>query len=135
MRARELLHQKATNHVKRPVNPQLTPWEVVRKIPRGTKHFAVFDALKGYHQVELDEESRALTTFMTPFGRYRYLRLPFGLNSAGEEFTLRYGRAVDDSVQGCRITEDTVLLGQTTRTSCSRTHINFSERVIRTGSR
>ena len=100
--------------VKRPVNPQLTPWEVVCKIPRRTKHFAVFDALKGYHQVELDEESRALTTFMTPFGRYRYLRLPFGLNSAGDEFTLRYGRAVDDSVQGRRITEDTVLLGQTT---------------------
>jgi hypothetical protein len=86
----------------------------VRKIPRGTKHFAVFNALKGYHQVELDEESRALTTFMTPFGRYRYLRLPFGLNSAGEEFMLWYGRAVDDSVQGRRITEDTVLLGQTT---------------------
>ena len=73
---------KLNRFVRRPTNPQLTPWEVIRNIPKGTKHYAVFDALKGYHQVELDEESRALTTFMTPFGRYRYRRMPMGLSSA-----------------------------------------------------
>ena len=86
---------KLNRYVRRPTNPQLTPWEVIRNIPKGTKHYAVFDALKGYHQVELDEESRALTTFMTPFGRYRYRRMPMGLSSAGDVFTLKYGNAVD----------------------------------------
>ncbi len=86
--------------VKRPTNPQLTPWEIVRNIPRGTKHFAVFDVLKGYHQVELDEESKALTTFMTPFGQFRYCCLPFGLSSAGDVFTLRYGSAIDGVTDG-----------------------------------
>jgi len=47
---------KLNRYVQRPVNPQLTPWEVIRNIPRGTKHYAVFDALKGYHQIDLDEE-------------------------------------------------------------------------------
>ncbi|MGV0982894.1 MAG: reverse transcriptase family protein, partial [Polynucleobacter sp.] len=99
--------------VKRPVNPQPTPWEVVRTIPKGTTHYAVFDALKGYHQIELDEESRALTSFMTPFGRYRYVRLPMGYAPAGDVFTLRYGNAVDIAVDGRRATEDTLLRGQT----------------------
>ncbi len=42
--------------VKRPENPQRSPWEVVRTIPTGCKHFATFDAFKGYHQVELDPD-------------------------------------------------------------------------------
>jgi len=99
---------KLNRYVKRPTDPQLTPWEVVRSIPRGKKHFAAFDALKGYHQVELDEDSKALTTFMTPFGRFRYKRMPMGMSSAGDEFTLRYGGAVDHVVQG-RVTEDVLL--------------------------
>ncbi len=60
---------KLNKYIVWPINPQPTPWEVVRIVPKGKKHFAVFDALKGYHQIELDVESRALTTFLTPFGR------------------------------------------------------------------
>ncbi len=104
---------KLNKYVKRPVNPQPTPFEVVRKLPKGKKHLAVFDALKGYHQIELDDESRALTTFLTPFGRYRYKRLPFGESDAGDVFTLRYGLAVDSSTEGRRTTEDTLLMGDT----------------------
>ncbi len=47
-----------------------------------------------HHQVELDPESRKLTTFHTPFGRYRYIGLVMGLRSAGNFFTTRYGDAV-----------------------------------------
>jgi hypothetical protein len=116
---------KLNRYVRRPVNPQLTPWEVIRNIPKGTKHYAVFDALKGYHQVDLDEESRALTTFMTPFGRHRYCRLPFGLSSAGDVFTLKYGNAVDEAVDGRRATEDTLLRGATLQELCENTEEFF----------
>jgi hypothetical protein len=75
--------------VKRPENPQRSPWKVVRTIPMVCRHFATFDAIKGYHQVELDTESRKLTSFQTPFGRYRYVRLAMGLSSAGDIFTTR----------------------------------------------
>ncbi len=90
---------KLNRYVQRPVNPQFTPWEVIHNIPRGTKNYAVFDALKGYHQIDLDEVSRALKTFMTPFGQYRYCRLPFGL-SRRCVYTLRYGNAVDNTIDG-----------------------------------
>ena len=35
--------------------------------------FSSFDAKDGFYQVSLDDESSKLTTFWTPFGRYRYL--------------------------------------------------------------
>jgi hypothetical protein len=58
--------------------------ETVQNLPKSTTHFSVFDALKAYHQIELDDESQNLTAFMTSFGRYIYLRLAFGLLRASE---------------------------------------------------
>lgn len=48
--------------------------------------FTVFDCSNGFWQLELDDKSSELTTFMTPFGRYKFNRLPFGLNCAPEIF-------------------------------------------------
>ena len=50
------------------------------------KLFAVLDAKDGFLQVKLHEESSKMTTFHTPFGRYKRLRMPFGISSAPEEF-------------------------------------------------
>ena len=36
--------------------------------------------------MKLDKKSSLLTTFNTPFGRYRFTRLPFGVNSAQDVF-------------------------------------------------
>jgi hypothetical protein len=66
-----------------------TPFQAVRTIPPGMKFFTVIDTLKGYHQVELDDESSLMTTISTPFGRYRYLRLPFGVSLAGDDYGRR----------------------------------------------
>ena len=54
--------------------------------PGGVKFFTKMDARLGYHQVALDKASQLLTTFITPFGRYHYLRAPFGLSNIGECF-------------------------------------------------
>ncbi|GFQ97055.1 retrovirus-related Pol polyprotein from transposon opus [Trichonephila clavata] len=53
---------------------------------KGGKVFTILDAKNGFWQLPLDEESSYITTFCTPWGRYRFLVLPFGLNSAPEEF-------------------------------------------------
>ncbi len=42
--------------------------------------------MRGFWQVPLDEQSKLLTTFMTPFGRFCFNRLPFGISSAPEIF-------------------------------------------------
>ena len=44
----------------------------------GAKFFTVVDSTSLFFNHKLDEESSKLTTFGTPFGRYRYLRMPMG---------------------------------------------------------
>lgn len=50
------------------------------------RSYSSFDAKIGFYQVSLDEESSKLTTFWTPLGRYRYLRMPFGISLSPEVF-------------------------------------------------
>ena len=62
--------------------------EILPKLANA-KVFSVLDAKDGFHQVKLDESSSYLTTFWTPFGHYRYLRMPFGISSTPEEYLRR----------------------------------------------
>ena len=62
-----------------------TKEEILGKL-RDAKWFSKLDATAGFHQIKLDKPSSMLTTFNTPFGRYRYLRLPMGICSAPEVF-------------------------------------------------
>lgn len=53
---------------------------------RGKSYFTVLDMKDGFHQVELDHDSSLLTTFITPFGKFKYNKLPFGLRVSPEIF-------------------------------------------------
>ena len=48
--------------------------------------FLMLDLKNGYWQIQLDEQSSLLCTFNTPFGCYRFTRIPFGIKSASEVF-------------------------------------------------
>ena len=48
------------------------------------KMFSKLDASNGFWQMKLEDGSTNFCTFNTPFGRYKYLRLPFGISSAPE---------------------------------------------------
>ena len=63
--------------------PMPTVGDVAASMP-GATVFRCIDASSGYWQIPLDEESSRLTTYNTPFGRYRYLRMPFRISSARE---------------------------------------------------
>ena len=52
-----------------------TAYEIFAKL-HSSRYFSTLDATSGFMQIALDEESSYLTTFATPFGRYRYRRLP-----------------------------------------------------------
>ena len=71
--------------------------------------FSVLDAKDGFHQVELDEESSYLTTFWTPFGHYRWLRMPFGIKVTPEEYMKRQIEALE-GLEGIEIIADDILV-------------------------
>jgi transposase InsO family protein len=52
----------------------------------GSTVFSSLDAAAGFWQIPLDKDSQRLTTFITPFARYCFKRLPFGISSAPEIF-------------------------------------------------
>ena len=101
---------KLNKYVKR---PSVTPAAAVADIAQAkAKYFTVFDALKGYHQCPLDERSQKLTTFITPFGRFKYLCAPYGISSISEH----YNRRMDEAFAGLpnfrKIVDDVVIFDQ-----------------------
>ena len=56
------------------------------------KYLTVKDATIGFWQIPLDLRSSLLTTFNTPWGKYRWLRMPFGLKVSGDVFQERLDR-------------------------------------------
>ena len=55
---------------------------------KGTKVFSTIDLRSGYHHIALGKNSRAKTAFVTPFGKYKFLMVPFGLAQAPAYFQL-----------------------------------------------
>ena len=44
------------------------------------------DLLKGYYQIPLTEEAQSISAFVTPFGLYEYLVMPFGMRNSPATF-------------------------------------------------
>ena len=59
--------------------------EVLPKL-NGAKYFSIVDVRSGYWNIQLHHESSLYTTFNSPHGRYRFLRLPFGIICAQDIF-------------------------------------------------
>ena len=65
--------------------PMQTVEDAISRMPNANV-FSVLDANHGFWQVKLTTDRSKLVTFNTPFGRYSYTRLTFGIASASEVF-------------------------------------------------
>ncbi len=76
-------------HATRETHHTQSPFHQARSVPQGKKK-TVFDAWNGYHSVPLHPEDKHYTTFITPWGRYRYCTAPQGYIASGDGYTRRY---------------------------------------------
>ena len=104
---------KLNKFVKRERYTISTPEMAVADIAKSkAKIFTTFDALKGYHQVPLDEISQKLTTFITPFGRYKFLQAPYGISSISEHYDRRMDSAFEGLTGFRRVVDDIVIFDE-----------------------
>ena len=75
--------------------------------------FSKIDMHHGYMQLELEEQSRHLTTFYTPEGLRRSKRLIFGANAAAEIFHEEIRRSIADIEGVINIYDDMLMYGET----------------------
>ena len=71
--------------------------------------FTKADLASAFWHLELDRESSMLTTFATPYGRYRWLRLPFGLSVSSEIFQKRLHQELQ-GLPGVKCIADDILI-------------------------
>ncbi|PFX34396.1 Retrovirus-related Pol polyprotein from transposon 17.6 [Stylophora pistillata] len=76
-----------------------------------SKYFSLLKAKSGYWHISLDKESSYLTTFNTPWGKYRWLRLPFGLKVSGDVFQERIDRELRSVPNSVGIVDDILCRG------------------------
>ena len=94
--------------IKRHHHPMPTVEEITAKM-KGAKYFAKLDASSGYWQIKVDEESADILTFSSPYGRYRFNRMPFGIKSASEIFQREVEKIIN-GVKGAMNAQDDILI-------------------------
>ena len=85
-----------------------TQQEIMARLA-GAKYFSKLDAKSGFWQLPLDSESSYLTTFNTPFRRYRFTVVPFGVVFAQEVFHRTIHEKFND-IEGCETDIDDILV-------------------------
>ncbi|CAB4013857.1 Hypothetical predicted protein [Paramuricea clavata] len=79
----------------------------------GARYFSKLDASSGYWQTKLDEESSKLLCFNSPFGRYKFNRLPFGVSNASEIFQLDIAEIIEGIEGAANAQDDIIVWGDT----------------------
>ena len=97
-----------------------SPFVQARSVPHHKKK-TVMDAWNGYHSVSLHEDDRHYTSFITPWGRYRYRVAPQGYASSGDGYTRRYDEITSDIKNKTKCVDDSLIWADSTEDSYEQT--------------
>lgn len=78
----------------------------------GARYFAKLDLSNAFYHLELSDESRDLTTFLTESGMYRFTRLMFGVNCAPEIFQREMSRILSGEKQVIVYIDDVLIFAE-----------------------
>ncbi|XP_046438430.1 uncharacterized protein LOC124189960 [Daphnia pulex] len=106
-------HTRLNKFVLRPTHPTRTPRDAVAEVDSESRYFTSFDAANGYYQIPLHPSCQHLTTFMTPWGRYKFLRVSMGLCCSGDEYNRRADVAFAALSYTVRVVDDLLRFDRT----------------------
>ena len=104
--------QALNRHAVRQTHSVETPFHIVSEVPPDTFK-TTMDAWNGYHSVPIKEEDRHLTTFITPWGRFRYRTTPQGFLAAMDAYNHRFDLITRDVKDKKRCVDDSILWANT----------------------
>ena len=84
--------------------------DVLHKL-NGAKYFTVMDSTSSFFNHMLDEESSKLTTFGTPFGHYKYLRMPMGASLSNDIYQYKVDSHLEEIENCMAIMDDIIIYG------------------------
>ena len=96
--------------------------ELARKLS-SAQHFSKLDAKNGYWSIPLDAESQLLTIFHSPFGRFCFRRMPFGLVMSQDVFMQRMDMKLEKCPGTIRLIDDVIVYGKTKEEHDRNLHI------------
>ena len=108
-----------------------SPYTIAMSVPGNTVK-TVLDNWHGYHSVPIHPEDKHLTTFITPYGRYRYKTTPQGFISAGDGYTHRMDLIVEGVKDFEHCVDDSILWDSDIETNFFRV-CDFIERCSKAG--
>ena len=80
---------------------------------KGSKFFSTIDLRSGYYHIALGKDSRAKTAFVTPFGKYEFLQVPFGLAQAHAYFQHLMNQVLDNCSFAMTYLDDIIIFSET----------------------
>lgn len=98
--------------------------EIASKL-HNMNYFSVLDLKDGYWHVKLSERSKNYCAFATPFGIYRFTRLPFGIKTAPSVFQ-KMNNEIFGDIEGVMIYFDDIMIYAQTK----KEHDNILKRVL-----
>ena len=79
---------------------------------KGAKVFSTIDLRSGYHHIALGKDSRAKTAFVTPFGKYKFLMVPFCLAQATAYFQLLMNKVLEGLPYAMTYLDDIIIFSK-----------------------
>ena len=93
---------------------------------KGVKFFSTIDLRSGYYHIALGKDSRAKTAFVTPFGKYEFLQVPFGLAQAPAYFQHLMNQVLDNCSFAMTYLDDIIIFSET-----EEEHLSHIEEIFR----
>ena len=90
------------------------------------KFFTILDLRSGYHHIALDQNFIKHTAFVTPFGKYEYMKVPFGLAQAPAYFQNLMNRMLNGLHFTLAYLDDVIIFSETEEQHLKHIQIVFT---------